>query len=114
MFGQKKFRREFIVSSNPFDYGSGKKSTKKTVHVAVETRDLQRFIVLDIYLSSGQNIGTGTTQANYELAVANEDDVVILCKNTYDAHREDWHLHALEIIKNVDKNYLKKTPKCGA
>lgn len=109
MFGQERFKNEFIVSSNPADYGR-RKSGRGNNYIVIESGDEKEIIVSDMFNCKGQYIGSETIFRRYDLAVDHENDRVILCKGIYNADTVFWLHTAIEIVKNVDKNYLIQAP----
>lgn len=111
MFGQERFKSEFIVSSNPNDYKRGKRYNKNIVQI--KTSYMEGAVITHVYTCKGQYIGpinSAITNMDYVLALTNLDDRVMLCKSIRVPDRKYSHLHALEIVKNLDKDYLEKAP----
>lgn len=118
MLGQERFKSEFIVSSKLIDYEEQKSVQKTFVHI--KAKDTEGFISTDAYTCNGTYIGprinieTGTANVQYALAVGNMVDKVIICKSiskTFDIFGVKLPIfHALELIKNVNEEYLKAAP----
>lgn len=108
MFGQERYKKEFIVSSNPLAYGEQKPHRKSVVNI--KASDTEGTIFTEVYPCSGQYIGSATsadTNVEYALALTNMDDWVTVFKTINVPNRMYSHLHALEVVKNLDEDYLK-------
>lgn len=117
MFGQERFKSEFIVYSDPLSYFHGRKHEK--ARVLIQASDTIGFVYTEVYYCKGEYIGpvaNGAKKGDYKYALATTyfHDHVVLCKTirTPPGHNVavHWNLHALEIVKNLDEKYLIEAP----
>lgn len=115
MFGQEKFKNEFVVSSLQDDY-EGVELRQRT-NIYIQENNMIEALYTDVHTCKGRYIRAETSDTqveNYKYALASTefDDRVIICKTMsvlVDGDRH-WYFHAVEMITNLDEDYLKLAP----